>query len=101
MIRAAHTCVFFPSLLKTSPGDYLCIHHPVKSEGMNRNAQERAAIEEFDAATAAYKKNLQHAAADVRIVDLPGANHYSFLRNEQDVMRELQVFVAGLHYLFV
>lgn len=47
------------------------------------NAQERAAIESFNATTEAYiirwKKNLQHAPGGVRIVDIPGANHYIFL----------------------
>lgn len=65
-----------------------------------KDAQERAAIENFDAATAAYvnrwRKNLQSAPAGVRIVDLPGANHYVFLSNEADVLRELNAFLVGL-----
>jgi non-heme chloroperoxidase len=65
-----------------------------------KDAQERAAIENFDAATAAYvnrwRKNLQSAPGGVRIVDLPGANHYVFLSNESDVLRELRSFVVGL-----
>jgi non-heme chloroperoxidase len=66
-----------------------------------KDAQERAAMEEFDAATAAYvnryKKGLQTAPGGVRIIELPGANHYVFLSNEADVVRELRVFLAGLH----
>jgi non-heme chloroperoxidase len=66
-----------------------------------KNAQERAAIEEFDAATAAYvnryKKSLKTAPGGVRIVELPGANHYVFLSNEADVLRELSVFLGSLH----
>jgi len=65
-----------------------------------KNAQERAAIEDFDAATAAYvnrwRKNLQSAPAGVQIVDVPGANHYVFLSNEADVLRELMAFLAKL-----
>ena len=65
-----------------------------------KDAQERTAIENFDAATAAYvnrwRKNLQSAPGGVRIVDLPGANHYVFLSNEADVLRELHTFLAGL-----
>ena len=65
-----------------------------------KDAQERTALQEFDAATAAYvnryKKSLQGAPAGVRIIELPGANHYLFLSNEADVLRELRVFLAGL-----
>jgi hypothetical protein len=42
-----------------------------------KDAQERAAMDAFDAATAAYtrrwRKNLQHATSGVRTVDLKGA----------------------------
>jgi pimeloyl-ACP methyl ester carboxylesterase len=66
-----------------------------------KDAQERAAMEEFDAATAAYvnryKKSLLTAPGGVRIVELPGANHYVFLSNEADVVRELRLFLVGLH----
>ena len=31
-----------------------------------------------------------------RIVRLPGANHYVYLSNEADVIREMRVFVRGL-----
>ena len=66
-----------------------------------KDDQERAAIAEFNAATGAYvnrwKKNLQTAAGGVRIVNVIGANHYFFLSNEADVLRELRVFIAGLH----
>jgi hypothetical protein len=33
----------------------------------------------------------------VRIVNLPGANHYLVISNEADVLRELRTFMAGLH----
>lgn len=66
-----------------------------------KDAQERAAMEEFDAATAAYvnryKKSLLTAPGGVRIVELPGANHYVFLSNEADVVRELRLLLVGLH----
>jgi non-heme chloroperoxidase len=66
-----------------------------------KDAHERTAIAEFNAATAAYtnkyKRSLQNAAAGVRIVDVPRANHYFFLSNQTDVLRELLPFLAGLH----
>jgi non-heme chloroperoxidase len=65
-----------------------------------KDAQERAAMDAFDAATAAYtlrwRENLQHAASGVRTVDLQGANHYVFMSNEAEVLRELRAFVTGL-----
>lgn len=82
-------------------GNYACIEHPrQKPEYQPKDAQERAAKEAFDAATSAYvnrwKKNLQNAAAGVRTVDLPGANHYLFISNEADVLSELRAFMARL-----
>ena len=83
-------------------GDYACIEHPSHQvEYEPKNAQERSAKEAFDTATVAYvnrwKKNLQNAPGGVRIVDLPGANHYVFLSNEADVLREIRTFLTGLH----
>jgi non-heme chloroperoxidase len=64
------------------------------------NAEERAAIDAFGSATAAYvqrwKKNLLSGVPSARIVDLPGAGHFVFLTREAEVLRGLQDFVAGL-----
>jgi non-heme chloroperoxidase len=93
---------FFPSACsQQAEGNYACIEHPGgKPAYQPKDAKERAAIEEYEVATAAYvnrwKKNLRNAAASVRIVDLPGANHFVFLSHEADVLRELRAFVAGL-----
>jgi len=80
---------------------YACIiHAETKPKYLPKNDEERAAVQNFEAATAAYvnrwKKNLQTAQASVRIVDLPDANHYLFLSNERDVVSELRQFVANL-----
>jgi non-heme chloroperoxidase len=65
-----------------------------------KNADERAAIDAFGSATAAYverwRKNLQRGVPGARVVDLPGAGHFVFLTREADVLRGLQDFVAGL-----
>lgn len=37
-----------------------------------------------------WKKNMQAARGGVRIVELAGANHYLFLSNADDVVRELR-----------
>jgi non-heme chloroperoxidase len=64
-----------------------------------KDDQERAAIADFDSATAGYvnrwKKALQNAPTTVRIVDVPGANHYIFLSNEADVLREMRAFLTA------
>lgn len=91
------------------PRDYSRIHVPIlalfSSLSINyryqpKNAQERAAVEEFDAATEVYvkrnKTNLLKAKGGVRIVDLPQADHYVFLSNEADVLREMRTFLATL-----
>ena len=41
-------------------------------------------------------KRINGAAAGARVVELWGANHFVFLSNEADVLRELRVFAAGL-----
>lgn len=64
-------------------------------------AEERAAIDAFNTATAAYverwKRNLQSGVPGARFVDLPGAGHYVFLTREAEVLRGLREFVGGLH----
>lgn len=65
-----------------------------------KNDNERAAIKAFNDATAVYvnryKQSLRKAPAGVKIVDLQRANHYVFLTNQSDVLRETQLFLAGL-----
>lgn len=41
-------------------------------------------------------KRINSAAGGVRVVELWGANHFVFLSNEADVLRELHAFLAGL-----
>jgi non-heme chloroperoxidase len=91
------------------PRDYSRIRVPIvaffSSLSINyryqpEDAQERKAIEQFDAATKVYadrnKKNLGKAKGGVRVVDLPQADHYLFLSNEADVLREMRAFLASL-----
>lgn len=77
---------FFPSMELPKP--------------LPQNEQKRNATLEFNAATRAYidrwKKNMQNSPGGVHIVDLRRANHYLFLSNADDVVRELKVFLAGL-----
>jgi len=80
---------------------YACIvHTESKPRYEAKNDDERAAIKNYEAATAAYvnrwKKNLQTAQGSVRIVDLPDATHYIFLSNERDVLSELRTFLVNV-----
>jgi non-heme chloroperoxidase len=64
------------------------------------NDEERAAIEAYGRATAAYVdrwvKNLKSGVPDARLVDLPGAGHFVFLTREAEVLRGIREFVGGL-----
>ena len=65
-----------------------------------KDPKERAVVEEFENATMTYirryEKSLLGAVPTARIVELPAANHYVFLSNEADVLREIRAFLAGL-----
>jgi pimeloyl-ACP methyl ester carboxylesterase len=64
-----------------------------------KDAEERAARDALNAATAAYVerwiKNLKSGAPGARLVDFPGAGRFVFLTRETDVLRELRAFVTG------
>jgi non-heme chloroperoxidase len=63
-------------------------------------SSDRAGVAAFYAAQAkvtdARLANIKSAPGGVRVVILPGANHYLFLSNEAEVLRELRSFLAGL-----
>jgi non-heme chloroperoxidase len=42
-------------------------------------------------------KRINAAAGGARVVELWGANHFVFLSNEADVLREMRVFLTALH----
>jgi non-heme chloroperoxidase len=61
---------------------------------------DRAAVAAYYAAQAkvtdARIQNLKSGPGGARVVILPGANHYLFISNEADVLRELRSFLAEL-----
>jgi len=65
-----------------------------------KSAEERADIEAFNRATAAYfdrwVSNLKSSVPGARVVDLPDGGHYVFLTREAEVLREIRTFVAQL-----
>jgi non-heme chloroperoxidase len=97
----------------TKKRDYSSIRVPVLSlfavfrppddplrQDMPKDPRERAAVEAFEAATMVYikryERSLLTAVPGARMVELPGANHYVFLSNEAEVVREITLFIAGL-----
>jgi pimeloyl-ACP methyl ester carboxylesterase len=59
---------------------------------------ERAAFEALlTAAIEAQAKAFEKGVPSARVVRLAHANHYVFLSNEADVMREMRAFLANLH----
>jgi hypothetical protein len=61
---------------------------------------ERAAVEEAYAELLGYihqdEKSVQNCAAKVRVVEMPGSDHYFFLAAQPDVLREMRNFLAQL-----
>jgi pimeloyl-ACP methyl ester carboxylesterase len=58
---------------------------------------ERAAAEKLEAATIdAMAKAFQAGVPSARVVQIPHANHFVFISNESDVLREMRAFLAGL-----
>lgn len=66
-----------------------------------KNAEERAAMEQVYAADVDFAKTsmgrLRSGVPDARVVEFAGANHYVFLSNEPEVLREVRLFLTALH----
>ena len=57
----------------------------------------KAAIATDVAQTEAVANAFQIGVPTARVVKLKNTNHYVFMSNEADVLRELRAFLAGLH----
>jgi non-heme chloroperoxidase len=76
---------------------------PVEAQMQNYHltgSSDRAAVAAYYSAQAKITdvrlENLKKAAGGARVVILPGANHYLFISNEAEVLRELRSFLDGL-----
>ncbi len=49
------------------------------------------------ALTERQEKAVENGVPTAHVITLPGANHYVFLSNETDVLRDMRAFLAGLH----
>jgi non-heme chloroperoxidase len=65
------------------------------------DASVRSSANAYSAAlaalTARQEKAVKDAVTTAHVVELPNANHFVFLSNEADVLREIRDFVAGLN----
>jgi hypothetical protein len=43
------------------------------------------------------EKSVEEGVLSAHVITLPDANHYVFLSNEADVLREMRAFIARLH----
>jgi pimeloyl-ACP methyl ester carboxylesterase len=57
----------------------------------------RAYSTALSALTERQEKAVENGAPRARVITLPGANHYVFLSNEADVLREMRAFIARQH----
>jgi len=94
--------------------DYSSIHVPIlaivslpksAAEIISRKYQfndtdQRAPVEDAFTKVVAYihvdEKSVQNAGAPVRVVELPGSDHYVYLASPDDVLREVRAFFIGL-----
>jgi hypothetical protein len=57
----------------------------------------RAYSTALSALTERQEKAVENGAPRAHVMTLPGANHYVFLSNEADVLREMRDFLARQH----
>jgi non-heme chloroperoxidase len=61
----------------------------------------RTAAEEYSRALAELTEKQEKAVKDgvttAHVITLPGANHYLFLSNEAEVLREVRIFIGHLN----
>jgi len=50
----------------------------------------------LDALTERQKKSVENGVPTAHVITLPGANHYVFLSNETEVLKDINVFIASL-----
>ena len=68
-------------------------HNPDPKISEAAKAYSAALVVLTDRQVRSFEKGVPRA----RVVNIPGANHYIFLSNQADVLREMHGFLAGLH----
>jgi pimeloyl-ACP methyl ester carboxylesterase len=78
------------------PVPILAIYALPHDLGPAADAATRATAEASDQKAEAQAKAFESGLTTARVVRIPGANHYVFLSNETDVLREMDAFIGGL-----
>jgi pimeloyl-ACP methyl ester carboxylesterase len=78
------------------PVPILAIYALPHDPGPAANAATRAEMEARDQKAEAQAKAFERGVPTAHIVRIPHANHYVFVSNEADVLREMNAFIAGL-----
>ena len=102
--------LFMPLMMGTKkyteiPAPALIIFANPHSQGAwvdnNTDPSVRTAAKAYSTALVALterqEKAVENGVPTAHVITLPGANHYVFLSNEADVLREMRAFLAGLH----
>jgi hypothetical protein len=64
--------------------------------GVGDPAAQSAARVADSVRTSAQAEAFEHGIPSAHVVRLPNANHYVFMSNEADVLREMRAFINGL-----
>jgi non-heme chloroperoxidase len=51
----------------------------------------------LEALTEKQEKSVENGVPTAHVITLPGANHYVFLSNETEVLKDIDAFLASLH----
>jgi pimeloyl-ACP methyl ester carboxylesterase len=78
------------------PAPILAIYALPHDPGPMASAAMRAQTEANDVKGEAQAKAFESALPTARVVRIPHANHYVFVSNEADVLREMEAFVSAL-----
>jgi non-heme chloroperoxidase len=102
--------LFMPLMMGTKkytniPAPALVIFANPHSQGIwvddNADPSVRTAAKAYSTALVALtemqEKEVENGMPTAHVITLPGANHYVFLSNEADVLREMRSFIAGMH----
>ena len=78
------------------PVPILAIYALPHDPGPAATAAMRTEMESTDRSGEAQAKAFENGLPTARVVRIPHANHYVFLSNEADVLREMDAFIGGL-----
>jgi len=78
------------------PVPVLAVYALPHDPGPAATAAMRTQMEQDDAKAEAQAKAFESGVPTAHVVRIPRANHYVFLSNEADVLREMDAFIGGL-----